>query len=191
MKPDTSTRDAAFVDEMVPRLSGRDDNDLGTFFNQTMWFVHRYAAGYELDGPIYLVLDNSLIQDFKHQQSNAKRALRALAYTAFCRFVSGWSDRPTCLAISPVAIYEHLGRQPVTSSGAAWAVLSELQRLLNDTGLPVHGIGFRNPNDLAGVLCKVAADDQFLTRYAQEIDTAVWQLDLKAPMGVKIPMGIA
>jgi hypothetical protein len=191
MKANTSTRDAAFVDEMVSRLSGRDDGDLSTFFNQTMWLVHRYATGYELDGPLYLVLDNSIIQDFKHQQNNAKRALRALAFTSFCRFVSGWSDRHTCLTISPVAIYEHLGRPQVTSTGAAWAALSELQRLLNDTGLPVHRIGFRNPNELVQVLRKVEADAQFLTRYVQEIDAAVWQLDLKTPIGVRIPMGIA
>jgi hypothetical protein len=191
MKANTSTRDVAFVDEMVSRLSGRDDGDLGTFFNQTMWLVHRYAAGYELDGPLYLVLDNSLIQDFKHQQNNAKRALRALAFTAFCRFVSGWSDRHTCLAISPVAIYEHLGRPHVTSIGVAWAALSELQQLLNDTGLRVHSIRFQNPNELAQMLRKVEADAQFLTRYAQEIDAAVWQVDLKTPIGVKIPMSIA
>jgi hypothetical protein len=191
MKANTSTRDAAFVDEMVSRLSGRNDGDIGTFFNQTMWLVDRYATGYELDGPLYLVLDNSLIQDFKHQQNNAKRALRALAFTAFCRFVSGWSDRPTYLAISPVAIYEHLGRPQVTSTGAAWAAMSELQRLLNDTGLLVYTIGFQNPHELAQVLRKVEADAQFLTRYVQEIDSAVWQLDLKTPIGVRIPMSIA
>lgn len=191
--PPTPVNEATFLDEMVPRLSGYDDRELGTFFNFTMWLVDHYASGYELEGPLYLVLDNSLIQDFKHRQDKTKpkRALHALAYTAFCRFVSGWSDRPTFLAISPVAIYEHLGRKPVTSASSAWVALSELHRILNDTKLPVHHIGFRSSIELAEALQKVEADAQFLTSYAQEIDSADWQLDLKAPIGIKIPMGIA
>ncbi|SDF82787.1 hypothetical protein SAMN05216466_101202 [Paraburkholderia phenazinium] len=42
-------------------MSGRSDKELGTFFDQAMRFVKHYAFGYQLEGPIYLLLDNSSI----------------------------------------------------------------------------------------------------------------------------------
>jgi hypothetical protein len=65
-----------------------------------LWFGARYASAYELPSPIYLVLDNSLIQAFKHRQTNAKRAIDALAFESFCAFVRDWSDREVACLIA-------------------------------------------------------------------------------------------
>ncbi|KVS15354.1 hypothetical protein [Burkholderia multivorans] len=181
----------AFISEVSEFLANRNDEELGKFFHLTMQFVTDYATGYELDGELCLVLDNSLIQDFKHRENNAKRALHAHAHTAFCRFVSGWSDRPTRLAISAVAVYEHLGRRAAVTSRGAWAAMSELLGILSITQLPVHAIGFSTPEDLASTLNLIDSDARFLAKLVQEIDTADWKLTLRQGTRVKIPLAIA
>lgn len=186
-----SSQHCNFVSEFIHRLISRSDPEIAELFHYAMWFAKRYAVGYELDGPLYLVLDNSVIQAFKHRGSQPKRGLHSLAYVAFCRFVSGWSDRPSYLALSPVAIYEHLGRRSVDTVWHAWAALSELERLLADTKLPVTGLGFASPEELFVKLRDIEADDQFLTQYMKGLDEANWRTDLRAPIGVKIPFAIA
>jgi hypothetical protein len=74
-------------------MGGRTDEEMASFVSRVMLFVKHYAFDYQLEGPVYLVLDNSLIQDFKHS-NDPKRELNAHAYTVFCRSVTGWSDRP-------------------------------------------------------------------------------------------------
>lgn len=181
----------AFISEISGLLANRNDEELAKFFHLTMHFVTDYAAGYELDGELCLVLDNSLIQDFKHRENNATSALHAHAYTAFCRFVSGWSDRPTRLAISAVAVYEHLGRRAAITPDGAWAAMSELLRILSIMQLPVHAIGFGTPEDLVSALNLVDSDARFLAKFVQEIDTADWKLTLREGTRVKIPLAIA
>lgn len=181
----------AFVTEFSARLTGLSDQDLAIFVEFTLWFAENYATGYELNGSMWLVLDNSIIQEFKHRNSQHKRGLRALAYTAFCRFVVGWSDRPSFLALSPAAIYEHLGRRSVKTTNEAAAALTELEHLLADTRLPVTGLGFTTPHELKSKLNDVEADERFVTQYVKDLDATNWQKDLRAPMGVKIPFGIA
>lgn len=118
-------------------LRGLDEDTILTCFRFTLWFVERYASAYELQGAIYLVLDNSLIQAFKHRQTNAKRALDALAYETFCRFVRDWSDRDSHLALSPMAVYEHIGRRVPNSAAEVEATLAELEQLLSATSLRI------------------------------------------------------
>lgn len=187
----TSQASDLFVEEMLLKLLGRNDEEIIRFFDHVIWRVEIYSAGYELDGPIYLVLDNSVIQDFKHTKTDSKRALRALSYIAFCRFVFGWSDRPTSLAVSPVAVYEYMGRKPIESEEQVWNAFTEIRLLLQDAKLELYCLGFKDPKDLLAALLDVQADAEYLARYAQEIDVADWQLDLKSEIGVKIPIGIA
>ncbi|MBP0714331.1 hypothetical protein ABXK61_13510 [Burkholderia sola] len=181
----------AFVSEISRLLENRSDEELAKFVHLTMQFVTDYAAGYELDGELCLVLDNSLIQDFKHRENNATSALHAHAYTAFCRFVSGWSDRPTRLAISAVAVYEHLGRRAAVTTDGAQSAMSDLLGFLSITRLPVHAIGFSTPEDLVSALNLIDSDARFLARFVQEIDTADWKLTLRQGTRVKIPLAIA
>lgn len=102
----TDTKHQRLAARLHTALHGLDDSAILRCFDLTLWFGSRYASAYELPGPIYLVLDNSLIQAFKHRQSNAKRAVDALAFETFCAFVRDWSDRESHLALSPMAIFE-------------------------------------------------------------------------------------
>ncbi|WP_175673212.1 hypothetical protein [Burkholderia ambifaria] len=187
---DTPKRLGQTQDGFASRLR-YNDVDRRKIYQLTMDFVRRYASVYQLGRPIFLVLDNSIIQDFKHRESNAARAVRAYAYIAFCRFVTGWSDLETHLAISPVAVYEHLGRQTVKTPAEAWSATSEVRNLFSSTNLKLHTIRFGSPRELMGALRAVEHDAQFLARYAKKIDVSDWKVDLKAPLGVKIPISIA
>lgn len=186
-----TSKQQGLLNEIAVHLVGLSEADISKLFSLTMWLVNKYASGYELDGPLFLVLDNTIIQDYKHQKTNSGRAIRALAYTTFCRFIRGWSDRQTSLAVTAVAIYEHIGRKIVASPTEALSALSEIRHLLIDTDMSVATLGFNSPEELESTLHKVHSDSEFLTQYVREIDAANWQLDLRAPMGVKIPMGIA
>jgi hypothetical protein len=184
-------RNQNFIAEFSARLAGRTEGEVATFFDLVLQFLGTYASGYELSGPIHLVLDNSIVQDFKHRATKPQRELRALAYSAFCRFVAGWSDRETSLALSPMAVYEHLGRRAPESANEAAAALQELLELLADTRLPCIGLGFREPASLFAKLRDIEADDRCLTAYVRLLDAGDWKTDLRAPMGVRIPLSIA
>lgn len=168
---------------------GKDE--LSTFYGLVEWFVREYCAGYELEGPIYLVLDNSIVQDFKHLQMK-KRWLRAQSYVAFTRFVSIFSDRKTCLCISPVVLYEHAGKVVPATAQAADALVTDVFALLSPCRLPIATIGFDRNIDLIRVLADVHHDAGFMSTLAGQIDEMDLQYDLRAPGGgVRIPMSIA
>lgn len=187
----TDTKHQRLATRLHTALQGLDDGAILRCFDLTLWFGSRYASAYELSGPIYLVLDNSLIQAFKHRQTNAKRAVDALAFETFCTFVRDWNDRESHLALSPMAIFEHAGRRPPASVAEVEHTLAELQQLLDSTGLRIASLGFETPAHLFERLQAIVADEVFLTRFVEEIDKADWRIDLRAPMGVKIPMSEA
>jgi hypothetical protein len=105
--------------------------------------------------------------------------------------VRDWSDRESHLALSPMAIFEHTGRHPPASVAEVEHTLAELQQLLGSTGLRIALLGFDSPDHLFERLQAIVADEAYLTRFVDEIDKRDWRIDLRAPMGVKIPMSEA
>jgi hypothetical protein len=184
-------RFAQFEEEFFPYIKQLSEEELSTFFGLVEWFVDRYCAGYQLEGPIYLVLDNSIVQDFKHRQDK-KRWLRAQCYVALTRFIAIFSDRETCLCVSPVALYEHAGKVVPPTEAAGNALISELFGLLSPCRLPVATIGFNPSGDLIKVLEDVHHDAKFMSTFAEQIDDMDLQRDLRAPGGgIYLPIAIA
>jgi hypothetical protein len=180
-----------FIKEFSARLSGKSKQEIETFFIYTLSFVERYASGYELTGPIYLVLDNSLIQAFKHRDAQPRRGVHALSFIAFCRFVTGWSDRPTALAISPMAIYEHLGKARVESVSDSAKVMNDLAGFFAHSNLPMRGIGFSDLQSLIQKLDDIKEDERYLSEYAGRIDSANWNVQLRTGPSVTFPFWVA
>lgn len=185
------TKHQQLANQLNTSLRGFNDRSILRFFELTLWFALSYASVYELPGPIYLVLDNSLIQAFKHRSSNAKRAVDALAFEAFCTFVRDWSDRESHLALSPMAIFEHTGRRPPASVAEVEQTLKGLEQLLKGTKLCIAWCGFKTSDKLFERLQAIVDDEAFLTHFIDEIDKRSWRIDLQAPMGVKIPISEA
>lgn len=180
-----------FKSEFTPLIHQLDKNGLSSFFRFVEWFVDRYCAGYQLDGPIYLVLDNSIIQDFKHRKQR-KRWLRALSYIALCRFVCIFSDRKTYLCVSPVAVYEHAGKVVPTTAEAAHQLVTEIFELLSLCRLPIATVGFNGNSDLIRVIEDIHHDADFMSTLAAQINDMDLQYDLRVPGGgVRIPLSIA
>lgn len=161
--------------EVAECLHGRTDDEILQFFISTEKFARKYAVSYELEGPMHLVLDNSIIQSFKHRATKPNRNLQALSYTAFTRFVTGWSDRQTYLAVTPAALYEHMGRRGNINSAEALSALEELRLFFADTGLRITWIGFKSIEHLVSVLEAVHADDVYLTQYFRRIEEQSWR----------------
>ena len=182
---------AEFIQEFSSAIKGRTEHDVVMFARFTRWFVEQYAVAYEMSGDIYLVLDNSIVQAFKHRRTQPKRELLSLAYTAFCRFCSYWSDRSTYLALSPCAIYEHSGRKPAKSVRDATAVLTELKSLLGDTRVPVVALGFVSPAQLFSRLEDVHHDDNYLSKYIRALDRRSWRVKLRTGRLVRFPFAMA
>lgn len=119
-------------------LKDKSEEDILNYFNEIKKFSLHYIMSYELDGEIYLVLDNSLIQEIKHKDTKNNRAIKAEAYITFCKFVKYWSDRTSYLAISPMAIYEHLGRKIPSTLSELHNALIELNNILAISGLEIR-----------------------------------------------------
>jgi hypothetical protein len=188
---DSAPQFAQFRNEFSPVIEQLDKEEVARFFSFVDWFVHQYCTGYELEGPIYLVLDNSIIQDFKHRHKK-ERWLRALSYVALTRFISMFSDRETHLCISPVAVYEHGGKVVPPSLDAAREQLADIANLLSLCRLPVSTIGFSPDSDLLQVLKNVSHDADFMATFAEQIECMDLKYDLRSPTGgVRIPMAIA
>lgn len=125
------------------------------------------------------------MQDFKHLEDSRRRP-RAMAYTAFCRFVAQWSDLPSYLAVSPVALYEHGGRKPTGAPEDAIARFVNVQTILRYCGLPVAMIGFEDGETLHQRMLDVHADAYYLEVFANQIEQSEWERDLRAGHGGEI-----
>lgn len=177
--------------QFLDKLAGFSGDELNTFFETVSRLTDMYVTGYQFGVTIYLVLDNSVIQSFKHRDLQPARRVLALAFTAFCRFVKDWSDRETYLAVSPAAIYEHLGRPRSTIDSNIDVAMSELKGYFTECDLPMVAVGFSDRAELRRNLDAIAADDVYLTSYFKDIDANDWKMDLSAPIGVKLPLRIA
>jgi hypothetical protein len=171
--------------EFSPHLNSLSVEHIAIFFDSIRTLMHSYVAASELDRRMFLVLDNSIVQDFKHG-AIPRRRMRALGYTAFCRFVARWSSLPSCLALSPVAIYEHCGRKPAASPQAAHALMLELRGILRECALPITTINFTDPASLYRRLLDIHADADYLEVFANQIDASDWEHDMRAPHGGEI-----
>ncbi|WP_394651678.1 hypothetical protein [uncultured Acinetobacter sp.] len=172
-------------------LKDRPEIEIFKFFIETKRFTEHYVASYELNGELYLVLDNSLIQEIKHRKTQPTRAIKAEAYLTFCKFVKHWSDRVTYLALSPMAIYEHFGRRVPKTIIEIHNALLELNNILSASYLEIRYINFHDAESLYSILLSIANDELELTKYIKKIDKISWKTDLSAPRGVKIPMSVA
>lgn len=182
---------AQFKHEFLPFVKQLCREDVPEFLAFAKWFVDTYCSGYELEGPIYLVIDNSIIQDFKHRQDK-KRWRRAMSYIALTRFIKIFSDRATYLCISPVAVYEHGGKVVPASPEAANRLVSDILTILSPCRLPATTIGFDINSNLMRVLEDVHHDAEFLSTFAEQVKNMDLQYDLRTDWsGVRIPMSIA
>ncbi|PJK32922.1 hypothetical protein CWC48_25845 [Pseudomonas sp. S10E 269] len=188
---DATHQNESFAIEFKDRIAAFSEQQAVKFFNLVLDLGETYGTGYQFEGAIHLVLDNSVIQSYKHRNTQPHRELQALAYTAFCRFVTGWGDRETYLALSPAAIYEHLGRPDQVTRTQIERACAELSEYFSETGLKIKMIGFRSPSELMQHLQAIAADDKYLSDYFKEVEFSDWKTDLRAPFGVKIPLNIA
>lgn len=185
----SSTSDR-FAQEFGESLQGFSPNEIGAWAQSVIRLMRRFAIACEMDGPIFLVPDNNIIQDFKHQNKKLNRRLRALSYKAFCRFVTGWSHRKTYIAVSAATIYEHLGRK-VPSRLGAQAAFDDIHTLLKDACLPICGINFSSGRQLHKILKAVDADAIYLKNFLDRVNSQSWRRNLKLPYGVRIPLSIA
>jgi hypothetical protein len=193
---------AELVNDLTEALHASNE-ELTKFFRQATCLVERYAFASELPGEICLVLDNSYIQDFKHaegwrtevhagiREKKRARALRATAFLALCRFVTDWSHRQTDLGVSPVAIYEHMGRPTAESRRDVERALAEIVRVTRPCALDVAVIGFRSFGQLLHLLPLIRADEQYLRALTKKLDEENWRRDLSDGIGTRIPSGIA
>jgi hypothetical protein len=181
------------VQGIFQRIAGLNNKELVEYSNLVDGLISQYIYACQLPGNMVSVLDNSIIQDFKHRKNanQRRREVRAEAFIAFCRFVEHWGSRSSSLALPAVAIYEHCGRKPCSSTHELERVLQELVSLLFETNLPIHMLGYRSPAHLVNVLNDIHDDAETLRELAKSIHSKNWKMDLKTDFGIKIPMAVA
>lgn len=149
----------------------------------------------QLPGMPVVLLDNSVIQDFKHAGTPADkgglRLARATALVAFSRFLCSWNRRNHAVALSPVAVYEHLGRRPLTDVSDAEQRLQELHALMRPAFQSLVLFNAAGMDEFVEATRAVDHDAQLLFEAARRIGEGMWARELKAPIGVYIPLAIA
>ncbi|WP_144422316.1 hypothetical protein [Xanthomonas arboricola] len=163
-----------FTREFKDQLSGYSAPEIYHWFKLTEWLVRNYTFSSQLDGPIYLTPDNNVIQDFKHREQPI-RNLRRLAYTAFCRFAQSWSSRDVSVAISPVIVYEHIGRTPASLLASKTAIES-LTHLLSNLRISLRGIAFDSPESLSERIGWVHGDAELISTWLKSLDGKSWAI---------------
>ena len=180
-----------FKDEFLQIVRQLNAEEISNFLGFTKWFVQRYCLGYQLEGPIYLVLDNSIIQNFKNRHKK-EEWLRAVAYVAMCRFIEIFSDRKTYLCISPVSVYEFSGKKVPETEGCVQDLIAEIHKLLLPCRLKVTTIRFDAGSTPLQVFEDIHHDAEFMSVFAEQINTMNLQYDLRTPYGgIRIPLSIA
>lgn len=168
---DDQVRDA-FTNELTEDLRAYSAQEIYKWWIYTRWLVNSFVYASQLDGQVFLVPDNNIIQDFKHREKSG-RNLRRLAYLAFCRFVKFWNTREARLAISPVIIYEHLGRK----AGSARAAMASITDLLYELQISLHGVEFESQEELSAQLQRVHRDEGLLASLLRDLDGRSWAHD--------------
>ncbi len=167
-------RHDAFVEEFAGRLDGYGIDELQPWYARVKWLVNGYVYATQLEGDIFMVPDNNIVQDFKHRDKEKRNLLR-LAYLAFSRFAKHWSPRTSRLAISPVIVYEHIGRQPTNPVGARVAMESVFHHF-GELNLPIHGIGYQSPKELSELIRAIHDDAAVMAQLVRDLDTRSWAM---------------
>lgn len=166
-----------------------------TFHKLLTNWVDSFVWACQLPGTPVILLDNSVIQDFKHAGTSSDkgglRQARATALVAFSHFLDAWNGRGHAVAISPVAVYEHLGRKPLVDRQGAVRVLQELNALLEPTKQRLQLFNASSVEQFVEATQAIQHDADLLFSAACELGEGVWARDLKAPFGAYIPLGIA
>lgn len=182
-------RHDAFVEEFAGRLDGYGIDELQPWYARVKWLVNGYVYATQLEGDIFLVPDNNIVQDFKHRDKEKRNLLR-LGYLAFSRFAKHWSPRTSRLAISPVIVYEHIGRQPTNPVGARVAMES-LFHHFGELDLPIHGIGYQSPKELSELIQAIHDDAAVMAQLVRDLDTRSWAMKLRRGNLRLIPSALA
>lgn len=182
-------RHDAFVEEFAERLDGYGIDELQPWYARVKWLVNGYVYATQLEGDIFLVPDNNIVQDFKHRDKEKRNLLR-LSYLAFSRFAKHWSPRASRLAISPVIVYEHIGRQ-LTSPVGARVAMESVFHLFSELDLPIHGIGYRSPKELSELIQAIHDDAAVMAHLVRDLDTRSWAMKLRRGNLRLIPLALA
>ena len=83
------------------------------------------------------------------------------------------------MAVTPVALYEHMGRRGNINSADALSAIEELRLFFADTGLRMSWIGFKSIEHLVSVLEAVHDDDVYLTQYFKRVEELSWKKILR------------
>lgn len=185
-----SNKNDAFIDEFRLLLSSLDKKELCIWFTHLSFLIERYTVAYEMDGPIFLVLDNSILQDFFHKDVHIRK-IRVLSYIAFCRFVLFWCDRETKISITPTAVYESSGKIIKKNAEEQFTHFLKICNALADTKLSITSIYFQNQTELYDVLIDIDSDAHFLKEYFDKINQANWKIKLTDGVLTKIPWSLA
>lgn len=149
----------------------------------------------QLPGMPVVLLDNSVIQDFKHAGTPADkgglRQARVSALVAFSRFLRAWNRRDHAIAVSPVAVYEHLGRRPLSDASDAAHQLREVHALVQRAFQRLVLFNAAGLEEFVEATRAVDHDAQLLFDAARRIGEGMWARELKAPIGAYIPLAIA
>lgn len=164
----------SFTQEFKYQLCDYSAQEIYHWFKMAEWLTQKYVFSSQLEGSIHLTPDNNVIQDFKHREQ-PKRNLRRLAYTAFCRFAKLWSSRDVSITISPVIVYEHIGRTPASPLASRTAIES-LTHLLSELRIPLLGIAFDSPESLSKRLREVHEDAALISTWLKGLDAKSWAI---------------
>lgn len=136
----------------------------------------QFLSSIGLPTPFFLVIDNCLIQDLLHADKKEERKIRATALMLFTHYLKEKLAVSIYIAITPVTIYEFIGKRNLKDENDYEVNLSSLNSLLEDLQLPIIHFRIGSFEETNENIKRIIWDSEELTEKIQSIKGKKWDI---------------
>jgi len=145
-----------------------------------------FSGAIGLSKKINIFLDNNIIQDIKHKDSNKKRQLKYIAVLLFINFLKHEQKLNFEFFISPVVLYESHGKRLFKSKKGFNKHIDKIAEILEVLEAPISLYGISDYSDFEQKLNNALYDEKILLETLQSLSQQSWKMKLKEKGKIKL-----
>ena len=142
--------------------------------------ARQFLSSIGLPTPFFLVIDNSLIQDLLHAGKKAERKIRATALLFFTHYLKEKLAAPVYIAVTPITLYEFIGKRALRDEIDFKDSLLSLKTLLAGINFPVLPFRIGDFQEADDNIKRIAWDNEELTEKVRLIRQKKWDIRINS-----------
>jgi len=172
-----------YLESKLKDLSGEELSQVvDGFYKLSIYF----SGAIGLSKKINIFLDNNIIQDIKHKDTDKKRQLKYIAVLLFINFLKHEQKLNFEFFISPVILYESHGRRPFKSKKGFHKHIDTIAEILEVLEAPISLYSISDYSDFEQKLNDALYDEQILRETLKSLSQQSWKMKLKEKGKIKL-----